>query len=141
MANQPVPPAAPTPIQIRLQGSPVTNDAPTAVETLFNVPEGKLLTVEYAEVYFSAPADAYNASLYVDCTFGDPESQIDASNYHLQEIQGPNLSRVFGGPMKMLVPAGACLRSHVTVVNTDIPEGSTLFVHGSITGYLSDAVA
>jgi predicted ATPase len=47
---------------------------------------------------------------------------------------------IFGGHVKLMVPAGRCLRTHVTVENTDIPEGNTLIVHGSITGYLSDLV-
>jgi len=142
VANQPeppAPPAQPVPRQFKLEGKPVTREAPTALETVYTVPEGKLLTVEYAEVYFSAPADGYNADLLVSCYSGDPRvGPIHSSNYHLPEIQGPDLQRIFGGPIKLLVPAGRCLRTHVTVKNTDIPEGNTLFVHGSVTGYLSD---
>jgi hypothetical protein len=144
VANQPAPPAKPEPIQIRLEGRPVTQAQPTGTETIFKVPEGKLLTVEFAQLYFSLlaaenPTDAYNANLHIGCAPTPTDGPIDFITYHLPEIQGPNLYRIFGGPVKLLVPGGACLRSSVTVINTTIPENVTLYINGSITGYLSDA--
>jgi len=140
VANQPeppAPPAQPRPIQIRIPSSPVTHDHPTSTERLFTVPQGKVLTIEYAEFYFSQPADAYNADLHIDCGVQETEN-IEETTVHLPEVQGSNLQRIFAGPIKMLVPPGRCVVSHVTVINTDIPETVTYYINGGITGYLSD---
>ncbi len=143
VANQPAPPpapAAPIPIQIRIKSSPVTRDAPTSTETLFTVPQGKVLTIEYAEFYFSQPADAYNANLQISCGIQQTEN-IEEVSYHLPQVEGANLTRIFAGPIKMLIPPGRCVQSHVTIINTDIPENGTYYVNGGITGYLSDLPA
>jgi hypothetical protein len=145
VANQPeppAPPAQPVPRQFRLVGMPVTREAPTAIETVYTVPEGKLLTVEYAEFHFSGHVQGRVADLLTDCYGSDPRTgSIHAGTYHLPEIQSGDLHRIFGGPIKLLVPAGRCLLSRVNVRSTDIPEGNTIVVHGSVTGYLTDAPA
>ncbi len=142
VANQPEPPAAPEqprPVQIRLEPTPATHDQPTAAGILYTVPEGKLLTIEYAQLYFSAPADAYNASIHVLCIPPNGETELlDRATTHLPEIEGPNLTRIFGGPVKLQVAEGHCLRFTVTIRQEDIGENHTFFVNGYVSGYLSD---
>jgi hypothetical protein len=144
VANQPqppAPPAQPVPIQIRLEGSWVSRENPVANETVYTVPEGKLLTVEYAELRFwDLGADAQRGYFYVDCDGGaDREGPIHSGIYHLPEIEGGNEDRIFGGPLKLLVPAGRCLKSYLLIYGRDLNEGTSVVVHGTVTGYLTDA--
>lgn len=139
VANQPEPPAQPVPIQIRLEGTSVSRTDPSASETLYTVPEGKLLTVEYGQLHFWNLARAQTAFFFVSCDGGAPvDGTVDSARGHLSQIDSGEQDRVFAGPMKLLVPGGRCLRSNVVVVGSDLPEGTSVVVHGSVTGYLSD---
>lgn len=139
VANQPEPPAQPVPIQLRLEGTSVSRTDTVASETVYTVPEGKLLTVEHAQLFFWNLASARSAFFYVSCDGGGGrDGTIHSARAHLPEIDGGKQDRIFAGPTKLLVPAGRCLKSQVVIVGSDLSEGTSVVVHGSITGHLSD---
>jgi hypothetical protein len=137
--------AAPLLIQQAFETQPITRDAPFASGTLYEVPVGKLLTVEYFQAHWSfSGVGLRQAGLRAGqtCSFGEStDPNIDRLQTFFPDQNAGDGYHVVGGPVKLLVPSGGCLTYEVGANYADIGEGTTIYMYGGFTGYLTDAPA
>jgi hypothetical protein len=139
VANPTPVPAAPIPVQQTFSEKPITRAAPFASGILYEVPQGKVLTVEYFQAHWLFSGVALRqASLRVGCT-PPPEGTIDAMQVFLPDQDAGIGYHVVGGPVKIIVPGGSCLTYDVGANYADIDEDTTLYMYGGFSGYLTDA--
>ena len=135
----PAPPPEPVPVQAVFNEKPITRAAPFASGTLYEVPEGKLLVVEFFQAHWLFSGVAMRqADLRVSCNDNPPGT--NAQVFFPDQDAGLGY-HVVGGATKLLVPGGSCLTYEVGANYADIDEGTTLYVYGYFTGYLIDAPA
>jgi hypothetical protein len=137
VANQPGVPPAPVPVQRSFKVSE-SGALVGFAETVYTVPADKVLTVEYAQISVLNNVDIIDASLRVGCNVAQ-EGSVGQASYELPAVQAGDLLKVFGGPMKLHVPGGGCLRFVGTAQSPPSDGPGVADVWGSITGYLSDA--
>jgi hypothetical protein len=141
VANQPTPPAPapkPKPIQKRFAGTIDDTNHGAFATTAYNVPQGKVLTVEYGQLYVIKPYEVNGVSFSVSCSANegtDTESVV----WQLPELPSAQTWHLFGGPMTLVVPGGSCLQARLHVLETNIPDGTGLGVNGGFSGFLTDA--
>lgn len=134
VANQPGIPPAPLPFQRDFKFSG-TGLFVVFGETLYTVPTGKSLTIEYGQISMANSVDVIDASFSVGCSIPQTGA-VGRASYELPAVPAGDHLKVFGGPMGIHVPEGACLRFQAT---TQPEFEGGVEVRGSITGYLSDA--
>jgi hypothetical protein len=142
VANQPAPPAPeakPTPIQKRFTGSIDDANHGSFSTIAYTVPEGKVLTVEYGQIYVIKPYEVNSVSFSVGC--GGGQGDLEAVVWQQPELPSSATWRLFGGPMTLVVPGGNCLVARLHVLETNIPDNVGLGVNGGFTGLLTDAPA
>ena len=132
----PAPAPEPVPVQAVFSEKPITRAAPFASGILYEVPEGKTLVVEFFQAHWLfSGVGLRQADLRVSCNDNAPGT--NAQVFMPDQDSGIGYHAV-GGATKLLVPGGSCLTYEVGVVNTDLDEGTTLYMYGYFTGYLID---
>jgi hypothetical protein len=140
----PTPPAAqPVLVQKGFETQPITRQDPFVGGQLYEVPPGKVLTVEHFQAHWLfSGVHLRQASLRAGgCSFYQPtgDANIDRLQVFFPDQDAGVGYHVVGGPVKLVVPAGNCLTYEVGADYADIQEGTTLYVYGGFTGYLTDA--
>jgi hypothetical protein len=141
VANQPTPPAPqpkPVSIQRRFTGSIDDANHGAFSTIVYQVPEGKQLTVEYVQIYTIKPYEANSVSFSVACGGTDDGANVQDAVYQQPELASSKTWRLYGGPMTLVVPGGNCLVARLHVLETDIPSNIGLGVNGAMTGLLTD---
>jgi hypothetical protein len=128
---------ASSPLQLTLPSPGLTRDAPYASGDLYTVPAGKVLTVEFASVYISAPIRLREANFLVGCIASAPPIQNGLVKLPLANTGTAYTSA--GGPLQLFVPAGGCLRYQFGAESADICVGCTWNVNGYVNGSLRSA--
>jgi hypothetical protein len=135
----------PTLVQQGFETQPITRQQPFVGGTLYQVPAGKVLTVEYFQVHWIFSGVHLRQAILRaagNCSYAPPaDANIDRAQVFFPDQAAGDGYHVAGGSVKLLVPAGGCLTYEVGAVYSDIAEGSTLYVYGSFTGTLTDAPA
>ncbi|MDX6594254.1 MAG: hypothetical protein QOJ13_3450 [Gaiellales bacterium] len=141
VANQPEPPAPepkPRPIQKRFEGTISDENHGAFATVAYNVPAGKILTVEYGQLYVIKPYEVNGVSFSVSCS-ANAGTDIESVVWQLPELASSETWHLFGGPMTLVVPGGSCLQARLHVLESNIPSGTGLGVNGGFTGFLTDA--
>jgi hypothetical protein len=141
VANQPTPPAPepkPVSIQRRFTGSIDDANHGAFSQIVYQVPEGKQLTVEYVQIYTIKPYEANGVSFSVACGGTDDGANVQDAVYQQPELASSKTWRLYGGPMTLVVPGGNCLVARLHVLEADIPSNIGLGVNGAMTGLLTD---
>ena len=145
VANPPAAASEPVLVQKAFETQPITREQPFTSGTLYEVPAGKLLTVDYFQAHWIfSGVGLRQASLRAGkCPLFQPtgDPNVDRLQVFFPDQNAGLGYHVVGGAVSLVVPAGSCLTYEVGAVNTDIQEGSTLFVYGGFTGRLTDAPA
>ena len=104
----PAPPPAPVPVQGSFDQEPITNDAPFASGVLYEVPEGKLLVVEFFQAHWLfSGVGVRQAQLLVSCNDNPPGTN---ASVFLDDRDAGLGYQVVGGETKLHVPGGSCLQ-------------------------------
>jgi hypothetical protein len=132
--------AAPVLVQKQFGQQPITKANPFAGGVLYQVPPGKLLTVEFFQAHwFFSGVGLRQGSLRVGCT-ESTSPNVDGVQVFLEDKDAGLGFHVVGGALKMIVPGGTCLTYDIGADYADFTSDSeVIYMYGGFTGYLTDA--